>query len=68
ANFQSSHFATAGAGPKVSGEITDPSMAAYEKAAIINALGLSQNNRKKAAEILGVGEATLYRKLKKYNL
>lgn len=47
---------------------TDPSLAAYEKAAISNALCLSSGNRKKAAAILGVGEATLYRKLKKYNL
>jgi DNA-binding NtrC family response regulator len=48
--------------------ITDPSLAAYEKAAIANALVLSNHNRKKAATILGVGEATLYRKIKKYNL
>lgn len=48
--------------------ITDPSLAAYEKAAIINALTLSNHNRKNAAIILGVGEATLYRKIKKYNL
>lgn len=48
--------------------ISDPSMAAYEKAAIANALSLSSHNRKQAAKILGVGEATLYRKLKKYDL
>jgi DNA-binding NtrC family response regulator len=48
--------------------ITDPSLAAYERAAIINALTLSNHNRKNAAIILGVGEATLYRKIKKYNL
>ena len=44
----------------------DSSMDAYEKAAIENALELSGNNRKEAAVILGIGEATLYRKLKKY--
>ncbi|PHR23968.1 MAG: DNA-binding response regulator [Desulfotalea sp.] len=44
----------------------DPSMDAYEKAAIVNALKLSDSNRKEAAILLGIGEATLYRKLKKY--
>jgi len=44
------------------------SLAAYETAAIRNALGKSGNNRKKAAQILGIGEATLYRKLKKYSI
>lgn len=41
---------------------------AYEKAAILNALNKSGNNRRQAAELLGIGEATLYRKLKKYHL
>ncbi len=40
----------------------------YEKHAIENALSRSANNRRRAAMILGIGEATLYRKLKKYNL
>jgi len=44
------------------------SLAAYETAAIRNALGKSGNNRKKAAKILGIGEATLYRKIKKYSI
>ncbi len=46
--------------------LNDSSMDAYEKAAIDNALKISGDNRKQAAEILGIGEATLYRKLKKY--
>ena len=46
--------------------MNDSSMDAYEKAAIDNALKISGDNRKQAAEILGIGEATLYRKLKKY--
>ncbi len=44
------------------------SLAAYEKAAVINALRKSNGNRKTAARILGIGEATLYRKLKAYQL
>lgn len=44
----------------------DDSLAAYEKAAIGKALQKSGGNRKVAARILGIGEATLYRKLKSY--
>ena len=45
---------------------TEGSLAACEKAAIQDALAQSGNNRKKAAQILGIGEATLYRKMSKY--
>lgn len=45
-----------------------PSLLAYEKAAIINALAMSRGNKKQAARILGIGEATLYRKLSRYRL
>jgi DNA-binding NtrC family response regulator len=41
------------------------SLAAYEMAAIRNALSKCGNNRARAARILGIGEATLYRKIKK---
>ncbi|MBL7174991.1 MAG: hypothetical protein ISS66_04115 [Desulfobacteraceae bacterium] len=41
----------------------DGSLAAYERAAIQNALSKSGNRRKKAAQIFGIGEATLYRKV-----
>ncbi len=44
----------------------DDSLAAYEEAAIANALQKSGNRRKKAAQLLGIGEATLYRKINKY--
>jgi len=58
--------------PKKTSPVGDPSsgssLAFYEIAAIKNALSLSKNNRKEAARILGVGEATLYRKLKKYGM
>jgi transcriptional regulator with PAS, ATPase and Fis domain len=42
------------------------SIAINEKAAIQDALAKSDNNRKKAAQILGVSEGTVYRKIKKY--
>lgn len=44
------------------------SLAAYELAAIRNALLKCDGHRKKAAQMLGIGEATLYRKLNKYHL
>ena len=39
-----------------------------EKEMIIRALNKYHNNRKKAAQELGISERTLYRKLKTYNL
>lgn len=44
------------------------SLEAYEIAAISNALAKCDGHRKKAARMLGIGEATLYRKLNKYKL
>ena len=46
----------------------DGSLAAYEMVAIRNALAKSGNNRTLAAKILQIGEATLYRKIKKYRI
>jgi DNA-binding NtrC family response regulator len=43
-------------------------MAEVERAAIEAALKESRGNRRKAAETLGIGERTLYRKLKEYAL
>jgi DNA-binding NtrC family response regulator len=43
-------------------------MADVEKAAIEAALQEYQGNRRKAAEVLGIGERTLYRKIKAYRL
>jgi DNA-binding NtrC family response regulator len=51
-----------------SDEVSKDSLAAYELAAIRNALIKSDGHRKKAARILGIGEATLYRKLSKYRI
>ena len=39
-----------------------------EKQAIIETLHKTKNNREKAAKILGIGERTLYRKIKAYGL
>jgi len=44
------------------------SMADVERAAIEAALRDSRGNRRKAADVLGIGERTLYRKLKQYAL
>ncbi len=43
-------------------------MADVEKAAIEAALRDSRGNRRRAAEVLGIGERTLYRKIKVYRL
>ncbi|MCB9854088.1 MAG: sigma-54-dependent Fis family transcriptional regulator [Phycisphaerales bacterium] len=43
-------------------------LAAYEREAILAALRASGGNRRLAAEILEIGPATLYRKLKKYGI
>jgi DNA-binding NtrC family response regulator len=48
--------------------LSEDSLEAYEEAAIRNALTKSRQNRKRAADILGIGEATLYRKIKKYGI
>ena len=44
------------------------SLSKLEKQAIIDTLAKTKNNREKAAKILGIGERTLYRKIKEYNL
>jgi len=43
-------------------------MAEVEKAAISAALQEHRGNRRRAAEVLGIGERTLYRKIKAYHL
>jgi len=43
-------------------------MAEVERATIEAALGEYQGNRRRAAEVLGIGERTLYRKIKAYHL
>jgi len=43
-------------------------MAEVEKRAIEAALEEHQGNRRKAAEVLGIGERTLYRKIKAFGI
>ncbi|MEO0588283.1 MAG: helix-turn-helix domain-containing protein, partial [Planctomycetota bacterium] len=52
-------------GPAVEGAM---SLDQLEKQAIRNALQSTSGNREHAAKILGIGERTLYRKLKEYGL
>jgi len=47
-------------------DIPGDSLAAYELSAIRNALLKCDGHRKNAARMLGIGEATLYRRLNKY--
>ena len=44
------------------------SLSELEKQAIVDTLTRTGNNREKAAKILGIGERTLYRKIKEYHL
>lgn len=44
------------------------SLGEIEKQAIIDTLNKTGNNREQAAKLLGIGERTLYRKIKEYNL
>jgi len=56
-------------GPALSNEnIGSMSLNDLEKQAIIDTLAKTGNNREQAAKILGIGERTLYRKIKDYNL
>jgi DNA-binding NtrC family response regulator len=57
--------------PALNGEVVyrpGMTMADVERAAIEAALRQTKGNRRKASEILGIGERTLYRKLKEYAL
>jgi DNA-binding NtrC family response regulator len=57
-----------GAGANVVVVTPGMTMAEIERASIEAALRETRGNRRKAAEILAIGERTLYRKLKEYNL
>ncbi len=57
---------TAGAHPTAA--LGDVSLDQLEKQAIAETLAKTQGNREKAAKILGIGERTLYRKIKEYDL
>jgi DNA-binding NtrC family response regulator len=68
---QTGPVATVEAEPAAEGEVLyrpGMTMAEVERATIEAALRETKGNRRKAAEILGIGERTLYRKLKEYAL
>jgi DNA-binding NtrC family response regulator len=68
---QAAPVATLEAEPAAEGEVLyrpGMTMADVERATIEAALRETKANRRKAAEILGIGERTLYRKLKEYAL
>ncbi|MGH7244337.1 MAG: sigma-54-dependent transcriptional regulator [Phycisphaerales bacterium] len=52
----------------VGASLAGTSLEAIEKRAIRETLRLTQGNREHAAKLLGIGERTLYRKLKEYGL
>ena len=55
-------------GSRPSADLAGLSLDELEKQAIIDTLAKTNNNREQAAKILGIGERTLYRKIKEYNL
>ena len=57
-----------GASPGVVTITPGMTMAEIEKAAITAALAATKGNRRKAAEALGIGERTMYRKLRDYGI
>jgi two-component system response regulator HydG len=62
------HIPQLEAGKATPGDLGGVSLDELEKQAIIETLKKTGNNREKAAKILGIGERTLYRKIKEYNL
>jgi two-component system response regulator HydG len=56
------------AGSQTPAALGDVSLNELEKQAIEETLAKTNGNREKAAKILGIGERTLYRKIKEYNL
>jgi DNA-binding NtrC family response regulator len=56
------------AGTQAPAALGNVSLNELEKKAIEETLAKTKGNREKAAKILGIGERTLYRKIKEYNL
>ncbi len=55
-------------GSRAPRDLAGVSLNELEKQAIVDTLAKTKGNREKAAKILGIGERTLYRKIKEYNL
>jgi two-component system response regulator HydG len=53
---------------QASASLAGRSLTELERQAIADTLAETEGNREKAARILGIGERTLYRKIKEYNL
>ena len=49
-------------------DLAGRSLEEVERALIVENLALMEGNRQKAAKVLGIGERTLYRKIKEYGL
>ena len=47
---------------------TEPTLEELERQAVTDALEHTRGNRRKAARLLGIGERTLYRKIKQYDI
>ncbi len=48
--------------------VDNSSLADYEKSAILSALDLTAGNRRSAAKLLNISEATMYRRIKEYGM
>lgn len=57
-----------GVAVSAAGNLSGVALNELEKQAIIDTLTAVQNNREQAAKLLGIGERTLYRKIKEYNI
>ncbi len=68
AGGSSSAATSGGGGVGGMGSLAGTSLEQLEKRAIRETLRLTAGNREKAAQLLGIGERTLYRKLKEYGL
>jgi len=55
-------------GSRAPRDLAGVSLNELEKQAIVDTLAKTKGNREKAAKILGIGERTLYRKIKEYHL
>ncbi len=62
------HAAGDDAGAPTGGSLAGASLQQLEKRAIRETLRLTAGNREQAAKLLGIGERTLYRKLREYGL
>ena len=55
-------------GPEPEPLLLEPAIAAVERKLILRALGAANDNKARAARLLGVSERTLWYKLKRYGL